>query len=555
MSVLNEGPSARTSRPVKAVDPDDRYPLGCGAITALPRDTGGRIEAAPANPSDVRIADLLHGLDVIIWEADAESFEFTFVSQGAEKLLGYPVAQWLSETHFWDKLFHPEDRHHARSECLAAGESTEPYEFHHRAVTADGRTVWLRNQVRLVRDHVHRPSRLRGVMLDITRSRQSEEALRGATKMEAVGRLAGGVAHDFNNMLAVITGYTELLLDAAEPNSPASDYLHEVRNASERAAGLTRQLLAFSRKQVLSTEPVSLGCLVERMVPALRAILGHRVEVVLKLDPEAGAVRADPAQLELILTNLTTNARDAMPDGGTLRLEIIEEHIDGRLSQGKFVVEPGRYVALRVSDTGCGMDPETREQIFEPFFTTKGVGKGTGLGLSTAYGIVKQSLGYICCDSHPGSGAAFTVYLPRHSDAAVESVDSSAASGTLTGTEIVLLVEDEPMVRGLARSVLENHGYTVLQAAGGAEAISLLDRHSGPVDLLLTDVSMPGMDGRELAERVLAMRPGIHVLFMSGYTEEAIRRNGVLEPGTSFLAKPFTPSALARKIRSVLSIS
>ena len=382
--------------------------------------------------------------------------------------------------------------------------------------------------------------------------RASEEQLRQSQKLEAVGQLAGGVAHDFNNLLTVITGYCGLILRRLNPDDSMHSQVEEIKKAAERAASLTRQLLAFSRKQVLQPKVLDLNSLVTETSKMLRRLVGENIELVSALDPALGQVKADDGQIEQVIMNLVVNARDAMPKGGKLTVETANVFLDQSYTRQHIAVQPGAYVMLAVSDTGCGMDAETQKHIFEPFYTTKEKGKGTGLGLSTVYGIVKQSGGHLWVYSEVGRGTTFKVYLPRVD----ESVDARSLGEAHTesphGWETVLLVEDEDVVRGLLRDVLEMEGYTVLEATGGSEAIRICKQHEGPIHLMITDVVMPQMGGREIAERVKPLRPEMRVLFMSGYTDDAIVHHGVLDAEVAFLEKPFTPDAVARKVRTVL---
>jgi PAS domain S-box-containing protein len=381
--------------------------------------------------------------------------------------------------------------------------------------------------------------------------RQTEEQLRQAQKMEAIGRLAGGVAHDFNNVLTVIGGFSEILAADLLPTDARRAYVDEISKAAARAAALTQQLLAFSRKQVLQPRRLDLNEAVEEVVPMLRRLIGEDVELVTVLEPTAGWVEVDPGQLQQVLLNLVVNARDAMPQGGQLSIEVRNTQLWNRLEDEAFSVEAGPYVHLTVRDTGAGMDAATRARVFEPFFTTKEPEKGTGLGLATVYGIVKQSGGYITVASALGQGTSFHVYLPR--------VESGAAAGGVTadgpasppGRGTILLVEDEEQVRMLMSRVLQASGYTVLEAAAGTDAVAYGREHPGPIDLLVTDVVMPGMSGREVVEQVAAARPGLRVLYMSGYTDDAMLRHGV-GAGTQLLQKPFSSAALVRKVRELL---
>ncbi len=382
--------------------------------------------------------------------------------------------------------------------------------------------------------------------------RESEEQLRLSQRLEAIGRLASGIAHDFNNLLTVIGGYSELLLHQLDQNNPMSQIVEEIRKAGDHAASLTRQLLAFSRKQVLQPKVLDLNSVVTEMEMMLRRLIGEDIELITVLSPNAARINADPGQIEQVLMNLVVNARDAMPQGGKLIIRTDNVELTEGYASQHIAVRPGRYVMLAVSDTGTGIDAETQKRIFEPFFTTKKIGKGTGLGLSTVYGIIKQSGGNIWVYSEVGRGTTFKIYLPLVDEEA-ESIQPRATDATPPrGTETVLLVEDEEMVRRMTRGMLEMNGYTVIEAANGEEALAVCERHHGPFHLLLTDVVMPQMSGRELAQAIATLHPEMRVLYMSGYTDDAILHHGALDPGTVLLEKPFTSSALARKVREVL---
>jgi len=380
---------------------------------------------------------------------------------------------------------------------------------------------------------------------------QLEEQYRQAQKMEAVGRLAGGIAHDFNNILTAILGTATLMEETVAADSPLRPDLEEIEKAARRAAGLTGQLLAFSRKQVLEPHIVEVNSLVRDLEGMLRRLIGENVELRTILAPDTGTVRADTGQLQQAIVNLVVNARDAMPDGGRLTIETANAEFDGEYAKEHFAVAPGQYVLIAISDTGIGMNTETRAHLFEPFFTTKQPGKGTGLGLATVYGIVKQSGGYIWAYTELGQGATFKIYLPRVTGRAVPLTPPSVAVPS-RGSETILLVEDEDEVRRVAMRILTANGYSVLEARDGKEALEIAAAHSGPIHILVTDVVMPGMNGRELATLLHLKRPEMPALYVSGYTDHAIVRNGQLEPGLAFLQKPFTPDALARKVREVL---
>src|SRR5436309_3568194 len=378
------------------------------------------------------------------------------------------------------------------------------------------------------------------------------EQVRLAQRMETIGRLSSGLAHDFNNLLTAILGQCDLLLRRLPEGEPARKGIEEIRTAGERAAGLTRQLLAYSRRQVLKPRVIDLNASVTSMVPMLRRLIGETIDLNPTLQTDLGRVEADPSQVEQIIMNLVVNARDSMPHGGRVVVETSNADLDETFAKKHVPTRPGRYVMLAVSDTGSGMDEATQARIFEPFFTTKQLGKGTGLGLATVYGIVKQSDGYIWVYSEPRMGSAFKIYLPRV-DAEVSREETRETTAPLpSGSETVLLVEDDRTVRLLAGEMLRMNGYTVLQARDGREALDLVRRHGQPIHLLLTDVVMPVVSGRQLASGVADIQPGIRVLYMSGYTDGVIAHHGVLDAGVAYLQKPFTADFLARKVREVL---
>jgi signal transduction histidine kinase/CheY-like chemotaxis protein len=387
---------------------------------------------------------------------------------------------------------------------------------------------------------------------DITRQRQAEEQLKLIQRLEAVGRLAGGIAHDFNNLLSVIVGTADFALSNLREGEEFHDDMVAIRDAGQRAAVLTRQLLAFSRRQLLQPEVVNLNAIVYGMESLLRRSLGEDIELRVVFADELGKVKVDPGQIEQVIMNLAVNARDAMPTGGRLTIETANVELDENYAAAHVSVKPGSYVLLSVSDSGCGMDESTREHLFEPFFTTKGPGRGTGLGLSTVYGIVKQSGGSIWVYSEPGLGTTFRIYLPRERAGSPSTRPTERPARPVSGPATMLVVEDEAPVRGLAQRILSAAGYSILAASNGHEALSLCERHSGEVHLLFTDVVMPGMGGRELVERLLRKRPNVSVIYTSGYTDNAIVHHGTLDAGTDFLAKPFNASTLLGKVKEVL---
>ena len=389
---------------------------------------------------------------------------------------------------------------------------------------------------------------------DVTERRILERQLRMAAKMEAVGRLSGGIAHDFNNLLGVIIGYSQVLKRKLGPDNTLTEYADQVEKAGQRAVSLTRQLLAFSRQQILTPAVLDLNTLVSEMEKMLPRLIGEDIVLCIRLAPDLARAKADHGQIEQVVMNLAVNARDAMPDGGHLTVETANVDLDEAYARQHAGAKAGRYVMLAVSDSGIGMNTATIARIFEPFFTTKDVGKGTGLGLATVYGVVKQSDGYIWVDSEPGKGASFQIFLPRVDDPVAPIVENPASERSVRGTETVLVVEDAEALRKLAESFLVEHGFQVLAAANGEEAIQLAKTCLRPIHLLLTDVVLPGMNGRVLAEQLRPMHPEIGIVYMSGYTDSFIAGHGVLEPGTHLLHKPFTEQTLLRKVRQVLDL-
>jgi len=379
-----------------------------------------------------------------------------------------------------------------------------------------------------------------------------EQQFRQAQKMEAVGRLAGGVAHDFNNMLTVINGYSEVVFRKLRPDDPIREMVSEVRRAGERAAALSRQLLTFSRQEVLAPEVLDLNAVVRELGKLLRRVIGEDIDLCTNLQSNVGSVKADPGQIEQVVINLAVNARDAMPRGGKITLVTRNVYLDESYCWRHVQVRPGPYVLLAVSDTGHGMTEEVKARLFEPFFTTKEPGKGTGLGLAMAFGVIKQSGGHIEVYSEPGLGTTFKIYLPRVEGSAAGGKSWHGLSPAPRGNETLLVAEDEDGVRSFSRAALQEAGYTVLEASDGADALRVVGQHDGPIHLLVSDVVMPQLGGRDLAERLLQLHPDMKVLFLSGYTDDAVVRNGVLQEKVNFLQKPFSPLVLAHKVREIL---
>ena len=472
-----------------------------------------------------------------------------YVSPQIETILGYSPEEWLSDSRNWLNRVPPEDHPvvHAAEEQSGRG---EPFQAEYRLTRKDGKIIWISDNAVVVRGSDSHPV-MEGLIVDITDRKLLETQLQQSRRMEAVGRLAGGIAHDFNNLLTIIKGYGELALNrAGTPPEIAAD-VQQIGNAAERASNLVRQLLAFGRRQVLQPKSLDLNAIVVGMDKLLSRLMGADIQMTTTCSANIGTVKADPAQIEQVIMNLVVNARDAMPNGGRLRIETASVELDANYARDHVSVKPGPYVMLAVSDTGVGMDSETQAHIFEPFYTTKG-GRGTGLGLSTVYGIVKQSGGYIWVYSEPGAGTTFKVYLPLVGGKVEAASVPTPESDDRKANETILLVEDEEAVRELARTILAAQGYSVLVAESAAHAEQLAASRAKEIQLLLTDVVMPGLGGRELARRITARNSSIQVLFMSGYTDNVIAQGGVLEAGVAFLQKPFTPRVLRQKVREAL---
>jgi PAS domain S-box-containing protein len=489
------------------------------------------------------------------WEWDLRTNQ-NYWSEEVWPLYGLTPHSCVPSYEAWLQSIHPEDRARAAAAVNEAASHGAELNVEWRVNDPTGRERWLMSRGQPQRDEDGRVERYLGIVVDITERKRAEEEkehlqlqLAQAQKMESIGRLAGGVAHDFNNLLTVINGFSRLLLDRLTARDPLRDGLEEIHKAGERAAGLTQQLLAFSRKQVLQPRVLDLNRVVGEMRPLLARLMGEDVEVCVKLPAEATTIFADPHQLERVLMNLAVNSRDAMPRGGKFTIETGFVEWGESQIQSRPGAQAGAYAMLAVSDTGEGMSDETRAHLFEPFFTTKGVGKGTGLGLPTIHGIVEQSGGYIEIDSDMGRGTTFKIYLPRVEDASADSGKPEAVSA-MGGQETVLVVEDLAEVRSYAAAALRAYGYQVIQTANADEALLVCERES--VDLVLTDVVMPGLSGRELADRLKQQCPGIKVLFMSGYTDDTILHHGVLEKDAELIQKPFSPGQLAIKVREML---
>ena len=491
-----------------------------------------------------RLAVMIDNMPAIIWTTDTD-LRFTYRTGAALETLGFRADEALGKTLF--QHFGTEDPNFpliaAHRKALAG--ATLSFELEWQKRSFDCYAQPLRGpQGELIG--------VIGVALDVTDRKHLTDQLRQSQKMQAIGELAGGVAHDFNNLLMVVKGHAQLLLERM-PNEPSLRHsAQQVEKAADRAASLTRQLLAFSRKQVLQPRVLDMNDVVTGMIKMFSRVIGENIEMAFVPGAGLGRAKADPGQIEQVLLNLVVNARDAMPNGGRLTIETANVHLDRGYAAGHATVEPGPYIMLTVTDTGCGMDAETQSRIFEPFFTTKEPGKGTGLGLATVYGVVKQSGGYIWVYSEVGCGTTFKIYLPQVTEEVDAPIVEPQARRSSAGTETVLFVEDEQSVRELVRDYLRGVGYRVIDAGDGIEALEAAASHKGPIHILITDVVMPRLSGRDLATRLSSAWPDLKVLFISGYTDDTIVRHGVLEGGVAFLQKPFNLNALAEKIREVL---
>ena len=482
-----------------------------------------------------------------------------YVSPQIESILGFSPAEWLADPMSWMNRIHKDDRGIALAAEASFQETHELFQAQYRMFARDGRVLWFRDEAVMLHQTEGLPLLMQGVLYDMTEHKRMEDQLRHSQKMEAVGQLAGGVAHDFNNLLMLIQAHNERLQNRFGPDDPGHQDLVEIEGAVSRAASLIQQLLAFGRKQVLQTKILDLNTVVTDVVKMLSRLITNQIELKVLLAKELGRVKADPGQIEQIILNLSVNARDAMPDGGQLVLQTKNVHVDQIHARDHEGVPVGNYVVLVVTDTGLGMDGETQAHMFEPFFTTKEPGKGTGLGLATVYGVVKQMEGAIWVRSEQGNGTTFEIYLPRidhtRTEEEVENAGStikSTLAAAPAGTETVLLVEDQEGIRDLVREFLQRKGYTVLHAVDGDDALRIAGALNEPIHLLITDVVMPNIGGRELARRLTPLRPQMKVLFMSGYPEHSSLGDEAVDQTLPVLLKPFLLDALARKVRSVL---
>jgi len=506
--------------------------------------------------SEEKYKSILDNIEDGYYEVDL-SGNFVFFNNSMCKMLGYTRSELLGMNNraYMDKenakkVFQTFNR------VFTTGESSRELDW--TLITKQGTKCHIDTSASLIRDGDGNAIGFRGIARDVSERRTAEkekalltEQLQQAQKLESVGRLAGGVAHDFNNLLSIILGYGEIVLESLGRDHPHREPLEQIYQAGIRAKALTRQLLAFSRKQVLETKVCDIKTVVTGFEKLLSRLIGEDIQLNLSLTSNPLIVKADISQLEQVLMNLAVNARDAMPDGGTLTIETAIVEIDETYSEIKPGIPTGSYAMIGVSDSGCGMDKETRKRIFEPFFTTKGDEKGTGLGLATSYGIIKQHGGDIWAYSEPNQGTIFKVYLPLCDEVAASS-ETVSVPVNLLGNETILVVEDNEMVRNLSKTILQNQGYTVLSAENGNDAFAVLENHDGPLDLLLTDVIMPGINGRDLFEKIAGRYPNVKVLFMSGYADDVITHRGMIDDGVAFIQKPFSVKGLAAKVRETI---
>ncbi len=498
------------------------------------------------------VEDIVESVDGIVWEADAQTFAFTFVSPQAERMLGYPLSRWTVEPTFWSDHIHPDDRERAVNFCLQSTTKMRDHEFEYRMLAADGRVVQVRDIVTVVVEQ-NQPVRLRGLMLDITKQKMLEEHLRQTQKMEAIGQLSGGLAHDLNNLLTVIKGHIGLLRAKNQITPEIAEPVQQIEKAADRAANLTRHLLAFSRQQVMQPVVLNLNGMVYSLANMLRRLLSESIEMVVECAPQPLLIRADEGMVEQVLLNLVVNARDALASTGSLRITTGPVDFDETVARPTLPKRSGAFVCLAVSDTGRGIPPEILPRIFEPFFTTKDIGKGTGLGLASVYGIMQQHGGWIEAESEVGRGTTLRAYFPRLASAVPEKPAEQGKPVLRGGHECILLVEDESAVRVVAEVALVGLGYRVFAAANGMAALQVWDSHRHEIQLLLTDLVMPGgITGRDLAARLRTSAPKLAVIYMSGYSKDLAGGEFPVQEDANFLSKPFDLASLASMVRAGL---
>jgi PAS domain S-box-containing protein len=544
--------TARTAAPYLAGELG-RLEVSFDAMAAALEWNDRKLEAAERRYRAI-VESIPAALYVVQVDAAGNTGATVYVSPQIKSFLSYEPAEFIADLTLWSRTVHADDRARLRTEIAGTVESGKPFAFDHRSVTRDGGVRWMRNTGTIVRDEGGRPAYVRGFMVDVTERKTLEEQFHRAQKLEAVGQLAAGVAHDFNNVMTVIGGYCDMLLAQMPADDPRRVAVATMTEASTRASSLTHQLLAFSRKQTLQPTTLDLNSVVEENADVLARLLGPEVEFVTQLSPTLGLVKVDAAQFDQVLFNLVGNARDAMPRGGRLTIATRDAEVDGAYAERHPGVRAGRYSMMSVTDTGCGMGASTLAHLFEPFFTTKPRGEGTGLGLAAVYGIVEQSGGHLAVDTQVGHGTTFRIYLPRvEVEQAYTSASSDeAASEAPRGSETILVAEDEPTVLCLVRDVLVSAGYRVLEGGTPSRVLSVAQSYEGPISLLLADVVLPEMSGPDLAGCLREMRPDTRVLYMSGHTYEALGHRRLLSDGTDLLKKPFTPSELRRRVREAL---
>ncbi len=524
---------------------------GQQVVLSIGRDLTEKVRTTDALAvAEDKYRSLVERLPEIIWTSNSVG-QITFITPNVTAMLGIDQNEvYASGERLWNAHVHPDDKLRLKEAFAGFPKGPGLFDIEFRFSRPDRSWIWLRARAIAVYERDGEPC-LEGMISDVTEKRRLEESLRMAQRMDAVGQLTGGIAHDFNNILAAIIANSHFLLEDLQEGDPRRDDANQIRLAAERAASLTRQLLAFSRKQILEPTILDLNAAVGNLESMLRRLIGEDIDLSILQGAELGSVRADLGQVEQVVMNLVVNARDAMPRGGKLSIETANVDLDQEYGETHMSAVSGRFVMLAVSDSGSGMDSETKRRLFEPFFTTKEKGKGTGLGLSTCYGIVKQSNGYIWSYSEPGRGSVFKVYLPRV-DGRPTIQPAQKRSGNLHGTETVLLIEDDDRVRTVVQRILSAYGYRALVAVDGPEAVALAEVHGESIDLVLSDVVVPGMSGPEVVGIIQKHCPRVRSLFMSGYTDHAILRDGALEAGVNFIQKPFAPQILATKVRQVL---
>ncbi|MDH3675847.1 MAG: PAS domain S-box protein, partial [Anaerolineae bacterium] len=513
-----------------------------------------RVEKA-LRESEQELQMILTSITEYVWSADIVDgqVQYRYYSPVVEQMTGYPPEYYMSGVEAWLKTIYPDDRPQAEFQ-VARELSGEVISHEYRITRPEGEVIWLQGTTSPTLDQTGAVVRLQGVVSEITERKQLEAQLRQAQKMEAIGTLAGGIAHDFNNMLTAVIGYADLALDLLTPDHPVYDDIRGIRKISDRAADLTRQLLAFARRQMIEPDVLNLNDLILNLGEMLGRLIGEDIALEIQPAPDLGQIRVDPNQIEQVLVNLVVNARDAILNGGQITITTANVFLDDDDVQERAEIVPGQYVRLAVHDNGTGMTEEVKSHIFEPFFTTKDVGEGTGLGLATSFGIIKQSQGHIEVESGSGLGTTVEVFLPQVEEVGSGLPQARSSQDVPLGRATVMLVEDDSSVRHLTARMLRHHGYTVIEAGNGEEALVLYKQQpDNKIDLVITDVVMPLMGGKPLADQIRAIRPESKILFVSGYTDKILAHKDILEPGVGFLHKPYSPEMLIRKVHNLLT--